>query len=79
MKRKGCSTVRNAKTYTTSKGYRKFKDSGKSVHRWVKEKQLGRSLKKGEVVHHKDGNPSNNARSNLVVCRNQSEHMKRYH
>lgn len=29
---------------------------------------LGRGLKKGETVHHIDGNPANNDNSNLLVC-----------
>lgn len=36
-------------------------------HKEVAEKVLERSLKKREVVHHVDGNPKNNAISNLWV------------
>jgi hypothetical protein len=45
----------------------------------VEEKKLGRKLKPGEVVHHKDGNPLNNSRGNLKVYPNQSIHMKKEH
>ncbi|MBM3328144.1 MAG: HNH endonuclease [Calditrichaeota bacterium] len=62
------------KTYINSRGYRRFKDSGKPVHRWVAEKKLGRRLRKGEVVHHKDRNKSNNSPWNLWVFRSQKEH-----
>jgi len=64
------------KTYVSKKGYARFKDSGTYVHRWVEEKKLGRKLKSGEVVHHRDGNPLNNSPSNLKVYPSQSSHMK---
>jgi hypothetical protein len=67
------------KTYVTKKGYSRFKDSGKYVHRWVEEKKLGRKLKAGEVIHHKDGNTLNNSPGNLKVYKNQSQHMKKEH
>ena len=67
------------KTYVNKKGYRQFKGSGKLVHRWVEEKKLGRKLKPGEVVHHRDGNPLNNSPNNLIVYPNQSTHMKNEH
>jgi hypothetical protein len=68
-----------SKTYVTKKGYRRFKDSGKYVHRWVEEKKLGRKLKLGEVVHHKNGNTLDNSPTNLKVYRCQSEHMRKEH
>lgn len=37
------------------------------IHREVMEHHLGRKLAANEVVHHKDGNPANNAIENLVV------------
>ena len=67
------------KTYVNKNGYRRFKDSGTYVHRWVEEKKLGRELNPGEVVHHKDGNPLNNSPGNLKVYPNQSTHMKKEH
>lgn len=44
-------------------------------HIKIAEAFLGRALKKNEVVHHLDGNKSNNRRSNLLVLL-RSEHFK---
>ncbi len=63
-----------ARTYINSKGYRMFSNSGKSVARWSASKKLGRPLKDGEVVHHKDRNKKNNHPSNLHVFPNQAAH-----
>lgn len=48
-------------------------------HRLVMERHLGRYLEPGEIVHHIDGNPSNNAIENLRLCESQAEHMRREH
>lgn len=64
----------DSKTYVDQDGYRRFKDSDTLVHRWVAEKKLGRRLKPGEVVHHKDRNKLNNSPENLWVFKNQKEH-----
>jgi hypothetical protein len=45
----------------------------------VMEKQLGRYLKKGEVVHHKDENKENDNIKNLILCKNESEHQHKFH
>jgi hypothetical protein len=45
-------------------------------HRYLMEKKLGRSLTKGEVVHHIDGNGNNNNLNNLSLCKNRSEHTR---
>lgn len=45
-------------------------------HILVAEQKLGRPLRKGEVVHHIDGNGLNNDPNNLLVLPSQSEHMK---
>lgn len=47
-------------------------------HRLVMEKYLGRLLERKEVVHHLDGNCSNNKIENLMLFENNTEHM-RYH
>lgn len=49
---------------------------GRHEHRIVAEQMLGRPLKKGEVVHHIDGNKRNNSPENLMVFSSQVEHAK---
>ena len=61
-------------TYKDKKGYLRFTDSNNSVHRWSAAKKLGRKLRRGEVVHHKDRNKTNNSWANLHVFRNQRDH-----
>lgn len=56
------------------KSYLKF--LGKHVHRIEAENKIGRKLKKGEIVHHIDGNKHNNSLENLEVLKSQSEHAK---
>lgn len=60
--------------YVTSNGYVKIRQDnviGRNKwvleHRYVMEQILGRSLFKGETVHHKDGNKQNNQESNLEL------------
>lgn len=45
----------------------------KLMHIDVMEKALGRDMKDGEVIHHIDGNKTNNELSNLLLT-NKSEH-----
>jgi hypothetical protein len=44
------------------------------VHQHIAESALGRPLPHGVEVHHVDGDPSNNAPSNLVICQDRSYH-----
>ncbi len=39
------------------------------------EKILGKQIHQDVVIHHTDGNPSNNSNINLVACENQAYHM----
>lgn len=56
-----------------TKGYSKY--YGRHEHRVVAEKKIGRKLQKGEVVHHIDGDKTNNHPNNLQVMTN-SEHAR---
>lgn len=48
-------------------------------HRLLVEQSIGRYLLPSEVVHHKDGNPSNNSIENLELFSSQSEHIREAH
>ncbi len=67
---------RSAERYTTYDGYIMVRLSDKNEygtsqyeaeHRLVMSRLLGRPLRKGESVHHKDGNRSNNIPQNLEL------------
>ena len=45
-------------------------------HRLVAEQKIGRRLRKGEQVHHIDGDRQNNHPDNLHVCANKGEHVE---
>ena len=47
--------------------------SGEKEHRFLMEQRIGRKLNRDEVVHHIDGNRTNNDLSNLVVM-SRGEH-----
>ena len=77
MKKKVYAKKSTRKTFIDKKtGYRRFKDSGKSVHRWVAEKTIGRELNSSEVVHHKNRDKLDNSPKNLRVLSSQKEHYK---
>ena len=68
--------------YPSQKGYvmlRVAPNKRMFEHRFLMEKHLGRKLKVGEVVHHINGNPSDNRVENLVVCRSAGYHTSTYH
>lgn len=47
------------------------------VHTVIAEQKLGRLLRSGEIVHHKDGNRKNNDLGNIEVS-NQSRHAREH-
>ena len=47
-------------------------------HRFVMECKIGRYLTKEEVVHHIDENRLNNHPDNLMLFKNNSEHIKHH-
>lgn len=61
------------KGWVDKRGYRWLyvnengKKRARREHRVIVEQSIGRRLEPWEVVHHKDGNPSNNAIENLEV------------
>lgn len=48
-------------------------------HIVVMEQKIGRRLRRGEVIHHIDGNQSNNDPDNLRLHRSQELHLKKEH
>lgn len=51
-----------------NKQYMAYSSGGRHAHDVIAEKALGRRLKKGEVIHHHDGNGLNNKHNNLLIC-----------
>lgn len=64
-KSRSSATTRAAKLRGTGKGYVKL--NGKYLHRAIAELMLGRKLRKGEIVHHKDENKKNADPLNIMV------------
>lgn len=66
------------KASASGTGYVKVPGTDIHEHRAVAEQVLGRSLYRGEVVHHEDLNKQNNHPFNLIVFRSQAEHSKHH-
>lgn len=60
------------------KVYRKIRDKAtgkaRSFHRVLAEQMLARPLAPGEIVHHRDGDSTNNDPANLLVLPSQRYH-----
>jgi len=77
LKRNGYTGVQHAN------GYRRIRvevcegaaNGYKSEHTLVAERALGHRLPKHAVIHHVDGNRSNNSPKNLVICEDRSYHQ----
>ena len=70
------------RAYPSCKGYVTVNVSpGKRMaeHRFVMQNHLGRELRKGEVVHHLNEDPSDNRIENLVLCESAGKHIAMYH
>ncbi len=70
--------------YIDDKGYRvitiydhpTYKYNRMYEHRYVMEQYLGRYLKRSEIIHHKNYNPSDNRIENLLLFKHSGEHIK---
>jgi HNH endonuclease len=60
-----------------TEGYLRLR-GGFHVHRQVAAEKLGRPLRKNEIVHHIDGNKTNNAPDNLEIVGSRAEHIKHH-
>ena len=60
-----------------SRGFKRITVNGEHVreHRYLMEQHLGRRLNTSEVIHHLNGNKSDNRIENLIVL-TQSQHIK---
>ena len=66
--------MKKSKVYKDERGYLRFRNSDKLVHRWVLEKLFGHRLRKESVVHHKNRSKTDNRRENLWAWPNQKRH-----
>jgi hypothetical protein len=61
--------------YIDEDGFFRFKGSHILVHRWAAEQKLGRKLRDGEIVHHRDRNKLNNLPDNLYITNEHHQHI----
>lgn len=78
--RDGITLSGSGYVYIRCKGHPKAKQKGYYVleHRLVMEEYLGRYLEDWEIVHHKNGDITDNRIENLEIM-TQSEHVKLHH
>ena len=58
--------------FKDNKGYPRWNNSGKLLHRTVASNMIGGSIGRGRVVQHRDGNKSNFKQNNLTVMSGRS-------
>jgi hypothetical protein len=65
--------------FATTGKYKQLLISGKKIdeHRYIMQNHIGRKLKREEIVHHKNGNRSDNRLQNLELL-SQAEHIKKH-
>jgi hypothetical protein len=70
--------IRGEKQRYGGEGKSYVKYLGRHLHRVIMERKLGRPLKRGEVVHHIDGDIRNNDPSNLMLMNSQGDHCREH-
>lgn len=70
----GIRLMKSTKGYFILTNY--YTGKNKALHRYIAEFYLRRRLKKEEIIHHINGETTDNRRENLYLCKNENEHQK---